>query len=82
MLRITIELLPLGSEIGKKLLGIAKISNTGSGSLTKGNYECRFEYVRGRLWKSCKVDEFPRQELPAWDLLYRALHKIVGGRNK
>jgi hypothetical protein len=33
------------------------------------------------LWKTGRVEDFPRKRLLGWDLLYRALHATVGDRN-
>lgn len=38
MIRITVELLPLGSESRKRLLGTMEIVNTGKGTATTGHY--------------------------------------------
>ena len=84
MLRITIELVPWGIEDKKRTIGIAEIYNDGTGTSTTGNYGVRV-FKRGSngvIWKTGKVWGFPRKKLLAWDLLYRALHNIIGERNK
>lgn len=81
MVKVTIELWPFGSEMGKKHLGTLLISNDVSGDESKGNYKCRFFNKAGRKWRKCFVRGFPRKRLLAWDLLYRALREVVGNRN-
>lgn len=83
MIRITVELLPLGSERGKVLLGEGRIINDGSGTLHVGNYNVELS-MRGnarRLWKEARVTGFPREQLGGWDLLCRALTAAIGRRN-
>ncbi len=58
------------------------IWNTGTGSPTQGNYRIELRDAAGRKWKSGHIEEFPRKRLLAWDLLYRALEKLVGARNR
>lgn len=83
MIRVTVELLPLGREKDKELLGVAYITNDGSGSRTKGNY--RFTLSKkgnpNSIWKRGAVLGFPRKRLLGWDLVFRALRACVGERN-
>jgi hypothetical protein len=39
MIRVTIELLPCGSEIGKRTLGVMEIANDTTGGNDIGNYD-------------------------------------------
>ncbi len=83
MLRITIELLPYGSEAHKKHLGTMEIANDGTGGLSTGNYNVRLS-KRGQpktLWKVGRVLGFPRKRLGAYDLMLRALAACIGSRN-
>lgn len=89
MIRVTVELLPLGDESRSKVLGVAKISNDGRGSILNGlhtgDYDVwlsKREPKQGQKWRSGRVEGFPRKRLGAWDLLYRALHATVGERNR
>lgn len=87
MLVVRIELWPRGSEEHKRELGIAYIANDVSGTPDTGNYNVRFmkspEYAKHPgVWKSARVESFPRRRLGPWDLLYRALHSSVGYRNR
>ncbi len=85
MLRISIDLVPHGDETKKRSLGTAKIWNDGTSLDTKiGNYKFSLLKWRGAkgIWKEGKLKNFPRKRLGAWDLLYRALGEVIGGRNK
>lgn len=84
MLRITVELLPLGDETRARHLGTAIIANDATGSRARGNYTVRLS-KRGQpksVWRRGRVEGFPRQRLGAWDLLYLALRATVGDRYK
>jgi len=83
MIRITVELLPAGSEKLKRHLGTAEISNDGTGSHAVGNYDVRLSKwgAPGTTWKRGKVMDFYRRRRGPWDLLYLALRAIVGSRN-
>jgi len=84
MIRVTIELLPHGSELHKRHLGTMEISNDGSGGTgTTGSYNVRLS-KRGLpavLWRRARVEGFPRKLLGAYDLVYRAFAASVGMRN-
>jgi len=82
MLRITIELVPLGMESRAKVIATGTIANTGTGTLACGDYRIELRDAAGRKWKSGHIEGFPRTRLLAWDLLYRALRKLVGTRNR
>ena len=86
MLRVTIELVPLGREEGKRTIGVVEIANDGSGDRTTGNYDVRlFKHLVGKggqVWKRGRVEGFPRQALGPYDLVFRALRATVGGRNR
>jgi hypothetical protein len=62
-------------------LATGKIVNTGAGTPTRGNYRIELRDAAGRKWKTGHIEGFPRKRLLAWDLLYRALEKLVGTRN-
>lgn len=82
MIRVTVELIPLGF-LRPVHLGTADIINDGSGTRGSGNYTVRLSR-RGQptsIWKTGTVHGFPRLRMGAWDLLFRALREIVGGRN-
>ena len=83
MIKVTVELLPFGDESKKKHLGIAYISNDGSGQENLGNYKVTLSKMGkpNETWKLGTVIDFPRKKLGGWDLLYRALQDVVGDRN-
>ena len=81
MLRVTIELVPWGMESQKRTLATADIINDGSGTKSSGNYNFRLDDKAGRVWKSGRVEGFPRKRLLAFDLLFRALNNVIGERN-
>jgi len=84
MLRVTIELLPLGSESRKKHLGTIEIVNDRTGTPETGNYDVTlFKWGTGRrVWRRGRVDGFPRKRLGPHDLLLRALLATVGNRKR
>lgn len=81
MLRITIELVPWGIESRAMIIATGTIVNTGSGTPNSGDYHIELRDAAGRKWKTGHIEGFPRKRLLAWDLLYRALTKLVGNRN-
>lgn len=81
MIKITVELYPLGHEAGKKTLGTAIIFNDATGSLTRGNYRAVFNGKRKKALRRGEVTNFPRLQKDVWDLLYLALEDAVGDRN-
>jgi len=81
MLRITIELVPFGVDSRAKVIATGTIANTGTGTPASGDYRIELRDAAGRKWKSGHIGGFPRKRLLAWDLLYRALGKLVGNRN-
>jgi hypothetical protein len=84
VIRVTIELLPHGFEEGKRHLGTMVIGNDlSSVDDVTGNYNIRLS-KRGQpdsFWRKGRVEGFPRKRLGVYDLMYRALRNIVGGRN-
>ena len=83
MIRVTIDLLPHGSEERKSHLGTILIANDGTGTMTRGNYRATLS-TRGkpkRIWRSVHLTDFPRKALGAYDLLFRVLNATVSKRN-
>lgn len=80
MIRVTIEMLPRGNEARKYTLGTLTIHNDG-GTATQGEYEAVAYGKRGQRWRTARVGGFPRKRLLAFDLLYRVLREMCGGRN-
>jgi hypothetical protein len=82
MIRVTLELVS-ARDGHTEVLGVGYISNDGAGTPARGNYNVRL-MRRGRgdiLWKTGRVEDFPRKRLLGWDLLYRALRATLGDRN-
>lgn len=89
MMRITIEMIPGGDEAKAQTLGVAEITNLGTGDHDLGNYEVlifksRTYSTTAGIWKRARVFRFPRssRRLGPWDLLFRALRGAVGDRNR
>ncbi len=70
MIKVTVELLPHGSEEGKRVLGIMYISNDASGDENIGNYNGKLiaEYT-GLTGRSGKVMQFHRKQQSVWSLI-------------
>lgn len=88
MIRITVEMVPLGNEEHSYVMATAIIHNDGRGSRARGNCHTAISKVAhhrplvgGGYWKQGKIKDFPRLRLGVWDLLYRALRELVGERN-
>jgi hypothetical protein len=82
MIVIRVELWPHGDQSRAVELGGARIFNDGTGSPTRGNYHATIFNRGGKVfWKSGRVEGSPRKRLGVWDLIFRALRKIVGDRN-
>jgi len=65
VIRVTVELLPFGSEVNKKTLGVAHIANDATGSPDVGNYNVALTKfggatTRGSWWRRGKVTGFKR----------------------
>lgn len=83
MLYVRIELWPHGDKDNAKLLGEARIANTGKGTLDKGEYMYKVTGVNGAKLRDGMghLTGFPRKKLLAWDLLYRILGKVRKAKN-
>lgn len=84
MIRITIELLPLGREEQKRHLGTMEIWNDATGDQKTGNYGYKISKFGNpsSVWKSGKVKGFDRLSRGPWDLLCLVLLSAVGRRNQ
>jgi hypothetical protein len=91
MIIVRVELWPGGDANRARLLGLGKIENVGNGSDARGNYAAALvgatsagvtPAVAARPpFRSVRVEGFPRQQLCAWDLLFRVLREAIGDRN-
>lgn len=82
MIRVTIDLLPYGSDISIRNLGTIEIANDDTGTDQWGNYAVKLIKPSGRGWRIGRVEHFPRLVLSATDLVYRALKNTIGDRNE
>src|ERR1700722_2105062 len=68
------------------VLAHAEIHNDGTGDRELGNYEVAvydpapYYSLRGATLHG-EVRDFPRRRLGVWDLVYRALHSVLGERD-
>ena len=78
MLKVTIEIWPGGSPVGKRELATGIIGNDLTGTKTRGNYKARFTKVgkSNAIYKKVRVENFPRTRKTAWELLYLALKEV------
>lgn len=76
MIRVTVELVPHGSEAHKKTLAVMEIANDGTGDRTIGNYNATMtaEYTEGRHGR---VEGFSRNAQSVWSLV-GAFLKLFG----
>lgn len=71
MLRVTVELLPFGEEVGRRTLTVFDIANEGNGTATRGNYMARKS--PDKEWEEGLVKDYPRQSYHVRELVYRVL---------
>ena len=71
MIRVTVDLLPFGKEIGRKNLAIFDIANDGTGTAERGNY--KFRSSPKREWKENAVLNYPRNSYSVMKLVYLVL---------
>lgn len=81
MIKIIVELHPFGDESKKRILGIMKIWNDGTGSKTWGNYRYRIINPSGRRMLHGEIKKFKRT-LNVWNLLHTILKNIIEKENK
>lgn len=80
MIRITVTMIPRGDGRLARTMCVAEITNDGTGDVDHGNYDVRFSRMgqqRTNTWKEVRVENFPRQRLNVWHLLWRALREAV-----
>jgi len=71
MIRVTVELLPHGSEEGRKILTVFDIANDGTGTSDRGNYKARKSPTGD--WGPTIVTDYPRNSYHVRELLLRVL---------
>ena len=76
MLRVTIELVPLGDESRAREIGIMLIANDGEGTTIKGDYAYAYGYTdgRGSKFSTGTLKNFYRSQ-GAWALIKKILVK-------
>lgn len=73
MIRITVELLSARGEKYNRTLARINVTNTGSGTETRGNYEVMAWVGKRTTPYLATVRDYPRKALPALNLITRAL---------
>lgn len=70
MIRITVQLIPLGDETKARTLGVMEIANDGSGSKELGHYTgvLHAEYT-GPSGRKGRVTNFNRRKQSVWSLV-------------
>lgn len=79
MIRIKVEVVPLGIESLAHTVGIATIINTGTGDPELGNYKALFQYGEKlqHNMKEIKYNKYPRKEKHVWHLISECLKKAI-----
>ena len=76
MIKITIELIHPMRPWESRVIGKAKIINTGTGTEKRGDYSFELYGKGKRLLKVGHVLNFPRKSYSVWKLLKRVLNEI------
>ena len=77
VLRVTIELVPLGVESRKRVIGQAIIYNDASGDYYNGNYQFDLKQKSKKTWRSGRITGFKRRSKNCWHLLKQILNEGV-----
>ncbi len=78
MIKVTVELWKKGNPNDIEVLGSAEITNDGSGSKGRGNYNYVLRRRGNRTWKRGHIAGFNRQMLSVWVLLLWVLADAIG----
>jgi len=73
MIVVKVEMWPLGDESRAYEMVRATVTNTGSGTKTRGNYRVRLYDKRKNLWRETSIFNWPRQAKHVWRLIALAL---------
>jgi hypothetical protein len=78
---------PGAARVRRTDIARAVIRNDHTGTPEHGNYDVRlYDPPAYNPWAgrtvTTRLEGFPRRELGAWDLVYRVLRELVGGRNE
>lgn len=88
MIRITLELVSAVNPSRSKVLGVGIIALDPKKAIATGGRRGDYMYTlsmrapfTNRIWKSGRIEGFPRKRLLGWDLFYRVLRDAIGWRN-
>lgn len=76
MIVVFIEVWPKGDQSKAKTLGMAEMTNDGTGSNTHGNYRLKLVGKTSRYRRQSVTTDFPRKSRNIWELLRRALNDV------
>lgn len=79
MLRITVELLPGGRELGRRTVAVADIARTRSGPHADYRIDLDEENLPSL---SAELRDYPRWSASVWDLVARAISVALTGREE
>lgn len=78
MIRVTVEMVSGG--VGEPVvIGRAILWNTGKGTRARGSYDGMFWRKKRSVWRNSHIENFPRQRLSVWHLLYQLLGEALSG---
>ena len=81
MIRATVDFVKWGFGEPEEM-SVLEIGNDGTGTKALGNYNYKITKKGSEaLWKSGRVEGFPRKRLGHWDLIFRCLKDAIGERN-
>jgi hypothetical protein len=76
VIRVNVDMWPLGIGARKYPLASFTIINDGTGSQTRGNYTVHAFSKNGRVIRSAEIKDWPRLSRPVGDLLAEALKAL------
>jgi len=83
MIEVTVRMLPHGNAAKARIMGRLLITNTGTGTATRGNYITRL-YARSnsKPYRTGSVKNYPRKAFSVWVLIFTALARILISETK
>ena len=76
MIEVRIDLNQFGLGINRRGLGIMGISNDGTGTPSRGNYDVVIQDDRGRKYRRGRIENWARQSRPVWQLVKEAFNSL------
>jgi hypothetical protein len=76
VIRITIELVSANTGVTSRLAS-ATITNDGTDTSGKGNYDAFFYLKQRGIWRTARVEKFPRKYKNVWHLVRQALNDAL-----